>query len=137
MGNKKMKRSKPKVKYQGLAFSVPFIQEIKDHIKEDDKYRSVTDFVRQAAREKIEKDITVTAIKDRRKKEEQRIFKEKYGMSYEEYREKYGNGKKYFIGPYESDDKRPDLKYPEAPTLLGLEARINILEKKLKTKKKS
>ena len=50
-----MKRSKPGVKYQGIAFAVPFIQAIKEHIKDDQKYRSVTDFVRQATREKMGK----------------------------------------------------------------------------------
>ena len=48
-----MKRSKPGVKYQGFAFAVPFIDEIKEHIKDDKKYRSVTDFVREATREKM------------------------------------------------------------------------------------
>ena len=52
-----MKRSKPRVKYQGFAFAVPFIDEIKEHIKDDQKYRSVTDFVRQATREKMDKSI--------------------------------------------------------------------------------
>jgi len=50
-----MKRSKPKVRYQGFALAVPLIQEIKDKIKDDPTYRSVTDYVRQAVREKMDR----------------------------------------------------------------------------------
>ncbi|UCF13256.1 MAG: hypothetical protein JSW06_03085 [Thermoplasmatales archaeon] len=51
-----MKRSKPVTKYQGFALSVPFIQEIRVHIQDDDRYRSITDYVRQAVREKMDKE---------------------------------------------------------------------------------
>ena len=58
-----MKRSKPGVKYQWLAFAVPFIKEIKEHIKADQKYRSVTDFVREATREKMIRDKQMLNLK--------------------------------------------------------------------------
>jgi len=48
-----MKRSKPPVKYQGFALEIPLIEEIKEYIKKDDRYRSVTDFVRQVIRDKM------------------------------------------------------------------------------------
>jgi len=50
-----MARTKNGVNYQGLAFAKPFIEEIKNHIKPYPQYRSVTDFVRQATREKMER----------------------------------------------------------------------------------
>lgn len=49
-----MPRSKPKAKYQGFALAVPLIKEIKKHIKNDNQYRSVTDFVRQAVRNQMD-----------------------------------------------------------------------------------
>lgn len=51
-----MTRSKPRVKYQGFALEVPLIQEIKDYINNDPRYRSVTDFARVAIREKLDKE---------------------------------------------------------------------------------
>lgn len=51
-----MKRSKPAVKYQGFALEVPLIDEIKKRIKDDDNYRSVTDYAREAIKEKLQND---------------------------------------------------------------------------------
>jgi len=48
-----MKRSKKPVKYQGFALEITLIDEVKERIKNDDRYRSVTDFVRVAIREKL------------------------------------------------------------------------------------
>ena len=55
----KIKRSKPAVKYQGFALEIPLIDEIKKHITNNPdfrSYRSVTDFVRTAIREKLAED---------------------------------------------------------------------------------
>ena len=49
-----MKRTKKPVKYQGFALEIPLINNIKKHINDRPQYRSVTDFVRAAVREKIE-----------------------------------------------------------------------------------
>jgi len=49
-----MKRSKKPVKYQGFALEIPLINDIKKHINHRPQYRSVTDFVRAAVREKID-----------------------------------------------------------------------------------
>ena len=51
-----MRKSKPSVKYQGISMPIPFIEKIKGHIKDDDNYRSVADYVRQSVREKMEKE---------------------------------------------------------------------------------
>ena len=48
-----MKKSKPSVKYQGISMPIPFIEEIKKHIMNDPKYRSVADFAREGIREKM------------------------------------------------------------------------------------
>jgi len=51
-----MKRSKPAVKYQGFALEIPLIEQIKEKIKDNDNYRSVTDYVRIAIQEKMQID---------------------------------------------------------------------------------
>jgi len=51
-----MKRSKKPVKYQGFAIEIPLIDEIKKTIQEKPQYRSVTDYVRDAIREKLTRD---------------------------------------------------------------------------------
>lgn len=45
--------SKKPVKYKSLSFPAPLISAIIKHIENDDKFRSVTDFVTQAVREKM------------------------------------------------------------------------------------
>ena len=45
-----------KRKYQGFAFDKPLIDEIKKHIEGKYQYRTVTDFVRQAVLERLEKE---------------------------------------------------------------------------------
>jgi hypothetical protein len=49
-------RSKTKARYQGFALEIPLIEEIKKCIIETPRFRSVTDFVRTAVREKLEKE---------------------------------------------------------------------------------
>jgi hypothetical protein len=56
MEERKMKRSKPAVKYQGFALEIPLIEQIKEKIKDNDNYRSVTDYVRIAIQEKMQID---------------------------------------------------------------------------------
>ena len=51
-----MRRIKPRVKYQGISFAVPFLDEIKKHIMYNPKYRSIADFAREALREKMQRD---------------------------------------------------------------------------------
>ena len=58
----KRKRSKPAVKYQGFALEIPLIDKIKKHIKNKPEFRSTTDFVRTAIREKMDRDYK---LKDR------------------------------------------------------------------------
>lgn len=43
------------VKYQGLSISVPLIKLIKNYIKQNPQYTSVTDFIKTAIREKLAK----------------------------------------------------------------------------------
>ena len=51
-----MKSSKPPVKYRGTALPVPLIEEIKATIKDNPNYRSMAEFIRDACREKIERE---------------------------------------------------------------------------------
>ena len=48
-----MVKTKDKCKWQGVSLPVPFINMIYEHIKDDDTFRSVVDFVREAVRDKI------------------------------------------------------------------------------------
>lgn len=57
-----MKEEKGRPQYQGFSLPTPFVEEIKKHIEEDPKYRSITDFIRQSLREKMQRDDT-SAIK--------------------------------------------------------------------------
>lgn len=52
-----MNRVKPKkpVKYQGVSLPIPMIDAIRKHIANDDTYRGVPEFVRDAIREKMKK----------------------------------------------------------------------------------
>jgi Arc/MetJ-type ribon-helix-helix transcriptional regulator len=43
-------------KYQSISFDKPFIQEIKDHIKDKKQYRSLADFARDAIRNQIRRE---------------------------------------------------------------------------------
>jgi len=43
-------RLKPENKYQSVSLAVPFIEEIKRHIKGDPRYSSVADYVRYCIR---------------------------------------------------------------------------------------
>lgn len=61
-----MPRAKTKARYQGFALSIPFIDEIKRHIKDKDQYRSVTDYVRDAIRFKMSVDNGLFQVPDRR-----------------------------------------------------------------------
>ena len=48
-----MGKTKTRGKYQGVSLPVPFIQEIKNHILKDDKYKSIAEFIKESVREKI------------------------------------------------------------------------------------
>jgi len=51
-----MRKIKPRVKHQGVSLPVPFIKEIKEHIKHRPAYRSIADYTREAIREKMYRD---------------------------------------------------------------------------------
>jgi len=51
------KRTKPAAKYRGLSFPVPLLEEVKTHIGSKQEYRSVSEFIRDSIREKIQRDI--------------------------------------------------------------------------------
>lgn len=48
-----MKSIKDRVKYQGVAVPVPMIEEMKNFVIKHNGYRSVSEFVRSAIREKM------------------------------------------------------------------------------------
>ena len=58
--------TKRNVKYQGLSIPVPIINKIKEHRKIHTEYTSVTNFIRDAIKEKIERDDRVAEIKQKR-----------------------------------------------------------------------
>ena len=51
-----MKNIKPRVKYQGISLPLPLINEIKIHISKDPTYQTVPSYVRDAVREKFNRD---------------------------------------------------------------------------------
>lgn len=53
-----MKGIKDRVKYQGVSLPVPLVEEIRKHVISDSKYKSIGEFVRDAVREKMERDNT-------------------------------------------------------------------------------
>lgn len=55
-GFEEMKNIKPREKYQSVSLTTSFIDEIKKHIMEDPKYKSIADFVREAVREKMRRE---------------------------------------------------------------------------------
>jgi type I site-specific restriction endonuclease len=48
-----MGKTKPRGKYQGVTLPSAFIKEIKEHIIQDNKYKSIAEFIRESVREKI------------------------------------------------------------------------------------
>ncbi len=46
-----------KTKYQGVSVPVCLIEEIKDHVKDNPKYRSISEFVRVAILERLKNDM--------------------------------------------------------------------------------
>jgi hypothetical protein len=56
------KRSKPAAKYRGLSFPVPLLEEIKIYISNKPEYRSVSEFIRESIREKMN-EVTITKDK--------------------------------------------------------------------------
>jgi len=47
------KRFKKPVEYQNVSLPKPLINEIKDHIKDNDEYRSIAEFVKEAIRGRL------------------------------------------------------------------------------------
>ena len=52
-----MTKEKKHVKYQGVSLPIPFINDIKKHISKDNRYTTVPGYVRQAVREKMDRDM--------------------------------------------------------------------------------
>ena len=46
-----MKKIKPTIKYTTVSIAQPFYDEIKEHVKQNKRYASIADFVRQGVRE--------------------------------------------------------------------------------------
>lgn len=63
-----MGQTKPGARYQSVSLTIPFIEEIKKHIQDRPEYRSIADFMRQAARVQMQyedsKIWSETAIRD-------------------------------------------------------------------------
>ncbi len=53
-----MKRFKEPVKYHGISIPVPLVEMVKDNIRDKPEYRSVSSFVQEAIREKMDSTIT-------------------------------------------------------------------------------
>lgn len=51
-----MKRVTQKTAYHGLSFPVTLITEIRNHVKTHPEYRSMSEFAREAVRDKLEKE---------------------------------------------------------------------------------
>ena len=51
-----MGKTKERGRYQSISLSVDFIEEIKQYIIKDRKYKSVADFTREALREKLRRE---------------------------------------------------------------------------------
>jgi Arc/MetJ-type ribon-helix-helix transcriptional regulator len=50
-----MKKAKVSYKYQGFALEVPLIERIRKEIERSDNYKTVTEFVREAIKEKLDR----------------------------------------------------------------------------------
>lgn len=73
-----MGKTKDRGKYQSISLSVDFIEEVKQHILKDNKYKSVADFTREAIREKIDREtphgITIMEIFERDQRREKEML---------------------------------------------------------------
>ena len=58
--------SKRNIKYQGVSLPVPILNKIKEHMNEHSEYTSITDFIRESIRDKIERDNTISDVRKRR-----------------------------------------------------------------------
>lgn len=54
----KMKTIKKPVKYQGISVPITLINEIKNYIENNDRYRSIGEFTREAIREKLNRTVS-------------------------------------------------------------------------------
>jgi hypothetical protein len=111
-----MKRSKKAVKYQGFALEIPLIDEIKKFIKDDSNYRSVTDYVREALREKLKADkealVTMREVAEIQKQHSKGLFNPPLSKA---------------TRPFEVDEKRIE----------ELESKVNKILELLEKKKSS
>ena len=55
-----MRKIKPTTKYQTVSFPEPFYNEIKEFVIKQEKYRSIAEFVKEAVREKMNRDLEDT-----------------------------------------------------------------------------
>jgi len=51
-----MGKTKERGRYQSISLSVDFIKEVKKHIINNPKYRSIAEYTRDALREKMKRD---------------------------------------------------------------------------------
>lgn len=58
-----MKPKKP-VKYYGVSLPLPFVEQIMKHIKNDDRYRNIPQFVKDACIEKMDKENYEELVKE-------------------------------------------------------------------------
>ena len=122
-----VKKSKREL-YSGVSIPIDTMNEIEEYRKDhpEKKYRSRAEFIIEAIRQKMDKDIAIDAIKKTRDKD----YKERYDKAFFE---------KYGITP-EEDNKPGDFSFKNVdipsgePTIEELEERINSLEKKFLTK---
>jgi len=116
-----MKNKKGRPQYQGFSLPTPFVEEIKKHIGNDQRYRSITDFIRSAIREKMDIDIGAESLRKSRKQE----YKERYNKAYFD---------KYGVTP-EKDNRPGDFSFRGVnvptgePTIEELEVRLGNLER--------
>lgn len=84
-----MGKTKEGARYQSVSLAIPFIEEIKKHIKDRPEYRSVADFVREATRGKMhhERDIDLTLAELKKCNEKLKQDKEPMKSTYKQLRE--------------------------------------------------
>lgn len=91
-----MTRTKKAVRYQGFALPIDFIEEIKKHIKNKDEYRSVTDYVKQAIREKMAKDVI----------DLDKMVLEAFSATLEDYKRQLSENQKIIVSLQDFIDKK-------------------------------
>ena len=123
---KKGESYKPSVKYQAVSLPKPLIDSIKNRIADDDNYRSIAEFVKEAIRghlhlTEIPEDKEINRLEEILIKIEDKL---------ESYGHKVPSSRFIDISPNTLEAVKEDLKSTMQSRIENLEKRIKEIEKK-------